>query len=52
MLYYGRINLREGIDVAESTISKEYIICHYWFFNYIHVLKFQNSVCNGCHGLT
>ena len=23
---------------------------HYWFFN--HGLKFQDSVCNGCHDLT
>ena len=26
------------------------MICHYWFFN--HELKFQDSVCNGCHDLT
>ena len=25
------------------------MICHYWFFN--HRIKFQNSVCNGCHDL-
>ena len=30
--------------------SKECMICHYWFFN--HGLKFQDSVCNGCHDLT
>ena len=26
------------------------MICHYWFFN--HGLKFQDSVCNGCHVFT
>ena len=26
------------------------MICRYWFFNY--GLKFQDSVCNGCHNLT
>ena len=26
------------------------MICHYWFFNY--GFQFQDSVCNGCHGLT
>ena len=26
------------------------MICHHWFF--IHVFKFQDSVCNGCHHLT
>ena len=26
------------------------MISRYWFFN--HGLKFQNSVCDGCHELT
>ena len=25
------------------------MICHYWIFN--HGIKFQDSVCNGCHNL-
>ena len=29
MLYYDRIDLSEGIDVAKSNNSKECIICHY-----------------------
>ena len=43
MLYYNRIDLREGIDVAKSNKS------HYWFFTV--GLKFQDSICNGCHDL-
>ena len=38
MLNYGRIGLSEGIDPAKSNNSKEYIVCHYWFFN--HGFKF------------
>ena len=50
MLQYDRTDIREGIDLAKSNNSKEFMICHYWFFN--HGFEFQNSVCNGCHDLT
>ena len=50
MLYYDRINISAGIDLAKSNNSKECMICHYWFFNY--GFKFQDSVHNGCHDLT
>ena len=50
MLYYDRINLNEGIAVAKRNNSKKCIVFHYWYFN--HGYKFQNSVCNGCYGLT
>ena len=47
MLYYDRIDISEGIDLAKSNNSKEFMICHYWFFN--HGFKFQDYVNNGCH---
>ena len=50
MLYYDRIDLSKGNDVAKGNSSKKCIICHYWFFNYGS--NFQDSVCNGCHNLT
>ena len=50
MLYYDRIYTSEGIDLAKSNNSKEFMICHYWFFN--HGFKFQDSACNSCHDLT
>ena len=50
MLYYDRNDISEGTDLTKSNNSKEFMICHYWFFN--HGLKFQDSVCNGCHDLT
>ena len=50
MLYYNRIDIREGTDLAKSNRSKERTDFHYWIFN--HVFKFQDSVCNDCHDLT
>ena len=50
MLYYNRIDISEGIDLAKSNNSKECMICHYWFFN--HGFNFQDSVCNGSHAFT
>ena len=50
MLYYDRIDIREGIDRAKSKNSKECMICYCWFFH--HGFKFQDSICNGCHDFT
>ena len=32
MLYYDKIDLSEGTDVAQRNSSKECMVCHYWFF--------------------
>ena len=50
MLYYDRIDIRKGTDLAKSNNSKECMICHYFFFH--HGFEFQDSVCNGCHDLS
>ena len=50
MLYYDRIDISKGIDLAKSYDSKECIVCHYWIFN--HGFKFEDSACNGCYDLT
>ena len=50
ILYYDRIDISEGIDLAKINNSKERKICHYWLFN--HGFEFQDSICNGCHDLT
>ena len=50
MLYYDKTDISERIDFTISNRSKEYMISHYWFFNY--GFKFQDSVCNGGHDLT
>ena len=50
MLYFNRIEGSEGIDVNKTSASREYDICHYWYFlNYSFM--FQPNVCNRCHDL-
>ena len=50
MLYYNRIAISEGIDLAKSNNSKEWMICNYCFFN--RGFESQDYVCNGCHDLS
>ena len=42
MLYYDRIDINEGTDLAKSNNSKECMIRQYWFFN--HEFKFKDYV--------
>ena len=42
MLFYDRIDISEGIDLAKSNNSKECMICH----------KLKDYVCNGCNDLS
>ena len=50
MLYFDRIDVSEGIDVNKASASKQYDICHYWYFlNYS--FKFQPNVYNRFHDL-
>ena len=50
MLHYDRIDVLEGIDINKTSVSKECIICHYWYFKDIGY-KFEPHVCNGCHDI-
>ena len=50
MLYYDKIDISQGIDLAKRNNIKECMTCYYWVFN--HKFKCQDSVCNGCHDLT
>ena len=43
MLYYDRINISQGIDLAHSKNSKECMILGF---------EYQYSVCNGCSDLS
>ena len=51
MLEYDRIDILEGIDVNKSNDkSKEFDICHYWYFldkNF----TYEQYLCDGCHDL-
>ena len=50
MLYFDRIVVFEAIDVNKASASKEWEICHYWYF-LSYSFKFQPNVCNRCHDL-
>ena len=50
MLEYDRIDIPEGIDVNKTNLSKEWDICHYWYFKDTG-FKYENYLCNGCHDL-
>ena len=49
-LYSDRIDVSEGIEVNKVTESKDFDICHYWYF-LSYSFKFQPNVCNRCHDL-
>ena len=50
MLEYDRTDISEGVDVNKINASKEYGICHYWYFKDIG-FKYKPYSCNGCHDL-
>ena len=50
MLEYDRIDISEGIDIDKTNESKEYNICHYWYFLDKN-LNYEPYICNGCHDL-
>ena len=50
MLRYRKIDASEGIDVNETSASKECELCLYWFFKNVG-FKFEEHVCIGCHDL-
>ena len=51
MLQYDKIDVSEGIDINETSASKECMLCHYWYFKDVSY-KFQPYVCNGCHAIS
>ena len=50
MLRYQKIDVSEGIDIDNTSATKESELCHYWFFKDIG-FKFEENVCNKCHDL-
>ena len=48
MLEYDRIDVSEGIDINETNASKDFEICHYWYFLDI-TFNYKPYLCNGCH---
>ena len=50
MLEYDRIDIFEGIGVNKTSLSKEFDVCHYWYFKDIG-FKYEPYLFNGCHDL-
>ena len=51
MLEYDRIDISEGIDINETSASKECDICHYCYFLNKN-FNYEPYLCNGCPDLT
>ena len=48
MLQYGKIDVSEGINIKKTSVSKECMLCHYWYFEDV-AFKFEPHVFNICH---
>ena len=48
MLQYEKIDVSEGIDTNKTSASKEYKLCHYWYFKDVG-FTFEPHICNKCH---
>ena len=51
MLQYDRIDVSQGIDINQTTESKECMLCHYCYFKDVDY-KFQLYICNCCHAVS
>ena len=50
MLQYKKTDVSERIDVNKRSVSKECMLCHYWYFKNVG-FKFEPHVCNKCHNV-
>ena len=50
MLKYDRIDISEGIDVDKTEKSKEYMLCHYWYFLSKN-FTYGPYLCDGCYNI-
>ena len=50
MLQYEKIIVSEGIYVNKTSLSKECMLSHYWYFKDVG-FKFEPHVCNKCHAV-
>ena len=48
MLQYEKIDVSGGVDTNKTSLSKAYMLCHYWYFKDAG-FKFEPHVCNKCH---
>ena len=50
MLQYKKTDVSERIDVNKRSLSKECMLCRYWYFKNVG-FKFEPHVCNKCHNV-
>ena len=50
MLIYEKIDISDGIDVEMSDKSKEYMLCHYWYF-LDNSFSYGPYLCDGCYNM-
>ena len=50
MLEYKRTDISEGIDDDMSNKSKEYMLCHYWYF-FDKNFNYGPYLCDGCYNI-
>ena len=48
MLLYKKVDVSEGIDTNKTSLSKECMLCHYWYFKDVG-FKFEPHVYNKCY---
>ena len=48
MLQYKKIDVSEGIDTNKTSLSKECMLCHYWYFKEVE-FRFEAHVCDKFH---
>ena len=50
MLEYDKIDISERIDVDKTNESKEYMLCHYWYFLNKN-FSYGPDLCDGCYNI-
>ena len=50
MLEYNKIDISEGIDVNKTNKSKEYMLCHYWYFLNRN-FSYGPNLCDVCYNI-
>ena len=51
MFEYDKIDISKGIDDNKTNLSKECMLCHYWYFldkNF----SYRPYLCDGCYNIT
>ena len=50
MLEYHRIDISEGIHDNKTNLSKECMLCHYWYF-LDENFSYRPYLCDGCYNI-